>query len=72
MSRLERYAFIKHKEAEQVRAAYGKAIAKHELDERIYDRSGSAWNVDEQRYTQTVLKVGELLPLTWGIGGASR
>ena len=37
MTRLERYAFIKHKEAEQARTAYVKAIAKHELDERIYE-----------------------------------
>ena len=37
VSRLERYAFILHKEAEQVRAAYDKAIAKHKIDERVYD-----------------------------------
>ena len=37
VSRLERYAFILHKEAEQVRAAYDKTIAKYNLDQRVYE-----------------------------------
>ena len=37
VSRLERYAYIKGMEAKQAGRAYDRAIAKRELDERVYE-----------------------------------
>ena len=55
VTRLERYAFIKHKEAEQARTAYVKAIAKHELDERIYEANMSSLERRTPSFSWSVL-----------------